>query len=114
MNASRGQTLPLIAISIILLAGMAGFAADVGYHQYQQRMQQTAADSAAIAGAKEKPLGDFTAAAKQDATNNGYTDNTGQSTCPSDPVVGTVCVNVYNPPQAGDAFANDGGAVEVD
>jgi hypothetical protein len=114
MTYSRGQTLPLVAVALVVLVGSAGFAADVGYHQYQQRMQQTATDSAAIAGAKEKPLGDWSAAAKQDATNNGYTDNTGQSTCPTDPAVGTICVNVFNPPQAADAFSGSSDAVEVD
>jgi hypothetical protein len=77
-------------------------------------MQQTATDSAALAGAKERPLGDWSNAAKQDATNNGFTDNSGQSTCPTDPAVGTVCVNVFSPPQAGDAFSGDSNAVEVD
>lgn len=114
MSSSRGQTLPLVAVALAVLLGVAGFSADVGYHQYQQRMQQTATDSAALAGAKERPLGDATAAAQQDATNNGYTDNSGGGLCDSSAPVGRICVAVHNPPQAGDAFNGDGNAVEVD
>lgn len=112
-HAQRGQTLPLVAIALLLLLGTAGFAVDVGYHQYQQRMQQTATDSAALAGAKEKPLGDVTAAAKQDATINGYTDNAGNNACDSTAPVGRICVQVNNPPLSPDAFQNDANAVEV-
>lgn len=111
---TRGQVLPLVGVVLLVLVGVAGFAADVGYHQYQQRMQQTATDSAALAGAKERPLGDAVAAAQQDAKINGYTDNTGQTSCPTNPPVGTVCVNVYNPPQAGDPYSGVSTAVEVD
>lgn len=112
-EAQRGQTLPLVGIALLVLMGTAGFAVDVGYHQYQQRMQQTATDSAAIAGAQEGPLGDSSAAAKQDATNNGYTDNTGGTACGTNPTVGRVCVQVNNPPVAGDAYNGDSNAVEV-
>lgn len=114
MRQSRGQTLPLVAVALVVLIGTAGFAVDAGYHQYHQRMQQTATDAAALAGARQLSLGDWFAAARQDATNNGYTDNTGQTTCPANAAVGTVCVNVYNPPQAGDAYAGNSNAVEVD
>jgi hypothetical protein len=113
MNASRGQTLPLVAMSVLVLVGMAGFAVDVGYHQYQQRRQQTATDSAALAGAAELQLNDWQAAARQDASNNGFTDNTGQSTCPASPAVGTVCVVVNSPPVSPDAYAGNAQAVEV-
>ncbi|HKU67720.1 MAG TPA: pilus assembly protein TadG-related protein [Candidatus Baltobacteraceae bacterium] len=113
MSAQRGQTLPLVAVALAVLLGVAGFSVDVGYHQYQQRMQQTATDSAAIAGAKEEPLGDYKAAAQQDAGNNGYTDNSGGLTCDSSAPIGRVCVVVNNPPVAPDAFSSDSRAVEV-
>lgn len=113
-NAQRGQVLPLVGIAVLLLVGVAGLAVDVGYHQYQQRLQQTATDSAAIAGAKEKPLGDITTAAQQDATLNGYTDNSGGGVCDTTAPIGRTCVKVFNPPQTGDAFHADANAVEVD
>jgi hypothetical protein len=99
---------------MLVLLGVAGFAADVGYHQYQQRAQQTAADSAALAGAEELMDGNYASAARQDASINGFTDNTGASTCPSNPPTGTVCVDVYNPPQSSDAYSGNSSAVEVD
>lgn len=110
----RGQIVPLAGIAMLVMLGAAGFAADVGYHQYQQRAQQTAADSAAIAGAEELMDGNYAAAARQDAAINGFADNTGSSTCPANPAVGTVCVNVYNPPQSSDAYNANSSAVEVD
>lgn len=101
----------MVAIAIVVLLGAAGFAVDAGYHQYQQRMQQTATDSAALAGATELANGDWNPAAQQDASNNGYTDNTGGAAC--DATVGRVCVLVNNPPVAPDAYAGNSGAVEV-
>ena len=53
-------------------------AVDVGYLRYTQRIQQAAADSAAIAGAAElgyPAAADVTAAAKSDASLNGFTDD---------------------------------------
>lgn len=106
--------MPMVGIAAILLMGAAGFAVDTGFHQYQQRMQQTATDSAAIAGAQELQNGNFVAAARADAATNGFNDNTGATSCPAGAGVGTVCVEVYNPPQPGDAFAGNTSAVEVD
>ena len=112
LKAPRGQVLPLVAISLIVLLGAAGFAVDVGYHQYRQRIQQTATDSAALAGAKELLTLNYVKAAQQDAANNGYTDTTNGGTC----TPAKVCVQVSNPPVAPDAFAtspNANEAVEV-
>jgi hypothetical protein len=111
-ESQRGQILPLVAFSALVLVGVAGLAVDVGYHQYQQRMQQTATDAAAIAGAKESLMGHGPAAAKQDARVNGFADNTGGS-CPANPSVGTVCIYA-GAPQSGDAFNGVSGAFEVD
>ena len=38
---------------MVVLMGAASLAVDVGYWRYQQRLEQSAADSAAIAGATE-------------------------------------------------------------
>lgn len=43
--------LPLLAFGIIGVLGMTSLAVDVGYYRYQQRLEQSAADSAAVAGA---------------------------------------------------------------
>lgn len=47
----RGQMLPLLAIGIFAVMGMTALSVDLGYWRYQQRLEQSAADSAAVAGA---------------------------------------------------------------
>jgi Putative Flp pilus-assembly TadE/G-like len=100
---SRGQVLPLVGLALVVLMGVAALAIDVGYWRYNQRVQQTAADSAAIAGASEIASGSagVTAAAKADAALNGFTD---------DGV--NVNVQVHWPPSSGSYTAN-ASAVEV-
>lgn len=110
--AQRGQIVPMAAMAALLLVGVVGFAADAGYHQYRQRVQQTATDSAALAGAAEYALGDYKAAANQDAATNGFKDNT-SGTCPANPGVGTICVHIVSPPDAPDAYSTTSGAVEA-
>jgi Putative Flp pilus-assembly TadE/G-like len=114
LTRQRGQIMPLVGVALTLLTGVAGFAVDVGYHQYQQRLQQTATDSAALAGAQELLSGNYTGAARYDAAMNGFTDNAGAQGCSPNSPVGTVCVEVHNPPQPGDALSSDANAVEVD
>ena len=48
-----GQTLPLVALWLMVLMGFGGLAVDVGYWEYQQREQQSATDAAAIGGAQQ-------------------------------------------------------------
>lgn len=107
-HAQRGQVLPIIAVAALALLGFAGLAADVGYHRYEQRVQQTATDSAALAGATELNEGRQTASAKYDASKNGFTDDgvAGGAACSN------VCVAVNNPPSTG-AYTGDSSAVEV-
>lgn len=94
---------------MLVLLGAAAFAVDTGYHQYRQRIQQTATDSAAIAAGQVLSSGDYVAAGKQDASNNGYTDGSVAGSCVST----ATCVEVFNPPEATDAFAGRSDAVEV-
>lgn len=98
----------MVAMALVLLMAVVGLALDVGYHRYEQRLQQSAADSAALAGAAEITFGDVKAAAQKDATSNGYTDNTGGATC----TAAMTCVQVDHGPLSG---ANSGNtdAVEV-
>lgn len=74
LESQRGQTLVLVALLLVVLMGLTSLAADAGYYHYQQRVMQTAADSAALAGAAEITYGDPAAAAKADAATNGFTD----------------------------------------
>jgi hypothetical protein len=84
--------------------GATALAVDVGYWRYQQRLEQSAADSAAIAGATEIAFLDgagVSAAARTDAGSNGFTNgSTG------------VTITVNRPPASGPNAANNN-AVEV-
>ena len=99
-----GQVLIGTAVAMVVLAGFAGLAIDMGTLRYQKRLQQTAADGAAVAGASN--LG-YTSgsgvvpAAQTSATANGFTDSGGQnlSNCAGAAAIGTICVQVLNPPQ---------------
>ena len=86
----RGQTMIVTALCIASLCGMAGFAVDVGTLFRAKRNLQTAADAAAVAGADESKYGDWKAAAKAAAAQNGITDGSGGAT-----------VTVNNPPSSG-------------
>lgn len=102
-NKQSGQVLVGAAVALVVLCGFAGLAIDMGELRYQKRLQQTAADGAAVAGASD--LG-FTAgsgvvpAAQASAVANGFTDSGGKSlsNCATGAAVGTVCVQVLNPP----------------
>jgi len=87
--------LAAVAMTALLLA--AGLAIDMGYFRYQRRKMQTAADSAAIAGASAIPYCGSGAnmcpavvsAAQDDASNNGFTDGSnGTTVTPTNPTTG--------------------------
>jgi uncharacterized membrane protein len=87
------------ALALVVLIGFAGLAIDMGALRYQKRLQQTAADGAAIAGATNLSFGGVTSGAQSAATANGFTDNTGGTTCTNNPgTVGCITVTVNNPP----------------
>src|SRR5947209_1322248 len=103
-GGDRGQVLPITGLAMVVLIGVSAMAVDVGYWRYEQRIAQSAADSAAIAGANELAyIGatDSVAAAKNDAALNGFTDGTGTTT-----------VTVNEPPASG-AYTANATAVEV-
>jgi hypothetical protein len=91
----RGQVMILICVGIFGLMGLIAVVADFSFLQHQKNMMQTAADSAAMAGAAELNYGDQVAAGKADAAGNGYTD--GQS---------NVTVAINNPPSTGPNTSN--------
>jgi len=104
-KSEAGQALAFTALSLVVLLGLAGLGIDMGVLRYQKRLQQTAADSAAIAGATNlSPYTGVQAGAQNAAGSNGFTDNTGGGACaapPSNLAVGSVTVTVCNPPIAG-------------
>jgi Flp pilus assembly protein TadG len=96
-----GQALATMAIAMVVLAGFAGLAIDMGTLRYQKRLQQTAADSAAIAGAQDLAYGfGITTGGQGAATQNGYTDNNGGAGCVGGSI-GCISVAVNNPPLSG-------------
>jgi Putative Flp pilus-assembly TadE/G-like len=95
--SERGQVMILICVGIFALMGMIAVVADFCFLQHQKNMMQTAADSAAMAGAEELNYGDQVAAGKADAASNGYTDGTG-----------SVTVVINNPPSSGPNTSNTG------
>jgi Flp pilus assembly protein TadG len=86
-----GQTLVMMALSMTVLLGFLGFATDVGVMLHEKRELQSAADSAALAGATREKYGPVaaTTAALNDASLNGFTDGSNG-----------VTVTVKNPPPA--------------
>lgn len=76
-----GQALVLASFGITVFMLAAGLAIDMGYLRYQKRRMQSAADSAAIAGAAELNYGDVTCAANVDSSDNGFTDSTAIGSC---------------------------------
>jgi Flp pilus assembly protein TadG len=108
-----GQALILTALALVVLMGFAGLAIDMGVMRYDKRLQQTAADAAAIAGASNQSFGEsiagVAAGAQDAATRVGYTDNGGGqvSNC-TGAAVGTICVEANNPPKTGPHGCNGG------
>lgn len=102
-NREAGQSLITAAICLVFLLAMMGFGIDIGILRYEQRIQQTAADAAALAGANNLGAGGVTAGAQDAASLDGFTDNGGGdvSSCGSSASVGTICVQINNPPLSG-------------
>jgi Putative Flp pilus-assembly TadE/G-like len=116
-SREAGQVLILVLLSLVVLLGFAALATDVGAMFHAKRLVQTAADSAAIAGALELPnpgdpgsctgnagtatTGAVCAAAMADAARNGVANG----------VKGTT-VAVNKPPQYG-PHAGNSNYVEV-
>ncbi len=120
-GSQSGHAMITVTISIVTLLAFAGLAIDVGYLESVKRNMQTAADSAAIAGAQEllrqlngtaatdacttTPGGTansvIKAAACHDASTNGYSDG-----------LTSTSITINNPPGTG-YYAGDNNAVEA-
>jgi Flp pilus assembly protein TadG len=83
-NRESGYGLVFAAFGLIVLLGAAGMSVDFGYLRYQRRLLQSAADSAALAGAAQLGAGSgnaaAVAAAQSDSALNGFQDGTGNIT----------------------------------
>ena len=93
--SASGQVMVLICVALVALVGMIAVVADFSFMQDQRNMMQTAADSAAMAGAEELNYGDAVAAGRADAASNGYSN--GQN---------GVTVAINNPPSMGPNTSN--------
>lgn len=102
----RGYVLVTAALAIVVLIGMAGLGIDIGVLRYEQRHMQSAADSAAVAGASEPAYDQVKSAALADAAKNGFQNGSSNG-------VGTASVAVHNPPTSG-PHNGDGNYVIVD
>jgi Flp pilus assembly protein TadG len=109
-KGETGNILLITALSLTFLMGFLGLAVDMGMMRYEKRLQQTAADAAAIAGANDlayEGSGSVTCAAQNTSAADGFTDTSGGGGCANGTVstceastatAGTVCVQVNNPP----------------
>lgn len=103
-NRQAGQALYLTAMSLVVLTGFLGLGIDMGAMRYEKRLEQTAADAAAIAGASDlqyDSVAGVNRAAMDAAATNGFQDNDGGNGCGASSSVGTICVQVNDPPQSG-------------
>ena len=99
-NKQSGQVMIGLALAFVVLAGFAGLAIDMGTLRYQKRLQQTAADAAAVAGASNLTYTGWSTAAQTAATQNGFQDGGGLalSNCVPTAAIGTTCVELHNGP----------------
>jgi hypothetical protein len=96
-----GQALVFAAVGLAVLMGFAGLGIDMGMLRYQKRLQQTAADAGALAGANNLGKGGVTAGAQNASSLNGFTNGANNAT-----------VTVNNPPASG-PHAGNANYVEV-
>jgi hypothetical protein len=95
--------------------GFVGLGIDMGVLRYEKRLQQTAADAGALAGASNlaSTSGGVVAGAQAASATNGFADNSGGATCTANPgAIGCISVTVNNPPANG-PHAGDAKYVEV-
>lgn len=77
VRSQKGQTLPMVAFGLIVILSFAGLAIDGGNVYMQRRRMQNAADSGALAGARELALGATTNEAVQSAVESYVAKNGG-------------------------------------
>src|SRR5215469_1030093 len=96
-KSEAGQAVIFTALALTVLLGFAGLGIDMGVMRYEKRLQQTAADSAAIAGADDLRYNGgsgVTLAAQNASAGNGFTDNSGGAQCTDSSAVNCIGVTV--------------------
>src|SRR5579862_144431 len=100
-NKQSGQVLVSAAVALIVMLGFAGLAMDMGLLRYERRLQQTAVDGAAVAGASNLIYNSGVLSGGQNAAaQNGFTDNNSGAGCGGGSV-GCISVAINNPPTLG-------------
>ncbi len=105
-RSESGQVLVIVSLIIVTLIACTALASDVGFLRNLRRQMQTAADAAAIAGAREifsGNDGEVNTAAATDATTNGFTNG-----------VNGVTVTINNPPTNSSYSNINGNAQDVE
>ena len=106
-NREKGNIIVLTALGMTVLVGMAGLGVDVGVLRHEKRLQQTAADAAAIAGASNlSPYTGYLKAAGDAQVRTVLPTREVALEPTSFPVharrrLGTICVSVNAPPKTG-------------
>ena len=97
-----GQSLVFVAVGMVALLGFVGLGIDMGVLRYERRLQQSAADGAAIAGATNLAFGGVGTGAQNAAASNGFTDASGNDAtqCNNSAAIGAICVQINNGPAA--------------
>ncbi|HXW54824.1 MAG TPA: pilus assembly protein TadG-related protein [Candidatus Cybelea sp.] len=114
-NREAGQSLAFVAVGLVALMGFAGLAIDMGALRYDKRVEQTAADAAAIAGASNLAYGGVLTGALAASASNGFSAASAGNGCPPPApatAVGSVAVSINNPPCSG-PHNGDSNYVEV-
>jgi Putative Flp pilus-assembly TadE/G-like len=106
-----GQALLITALALVVLSGFAGLGIDMGMLRFQKRLEQTAADSAAIAGASNLAYSGVPAAARNAASTSGFADSDSGAGCVGG-AVGCISVAVNVGPATG-PHAGNANYVEV-
>ena len=110
-----GQALVFAAVSGMILLGFMALATDAGVLLHTRKQMQSAADSAALAGAYEFTLtGTYSSAAQEgllDAAKNGFSSATN---CPATPNTSGATVCIKEPTNDSNANFNARGYVEAD
>lgn len=103
-SREHGAVAITLALSMVMLLGLAALVVDIGYAYEHRRHMQTAADAGALAGAAEiyrDRTGSVVSSASTATALNGYVDGNGK-----------IVVTVYHPPANG-PHADDARFVEV-
>jgi hypothetical protein len=101
LNKQSGQVLIGTAVALVVLAGFAGLAIDMGTLRYERRLQQTAADAAAMTAASNLVYNSGVAlGARNAATQDGFTDTDSGAGCVGS-VLGCISVAVNVGPSVG-------------